>query len=67
MMANYHWKSNFFSQYFYKLLLYFLYLCDLENIAMLISQFLGEYFIIRNVKLRNLTQNLMYPNVLKSS
>lgn len=64
MMTN-HQRENITFQYFCKLLLCFPYQRDLENTTMLISQFLGEYFIIHNVKLRRCTQNLAYAKVLK--
>lgn len=63
-MAN-HQRENKNFQYSCKLLLYFFYLYDIENITILISQVLGECCIIRNVKPRRLIQNLVYPKVVK--
>lgn len=36
--------------YFCEFVLYLLYLCDIENITMFISLYLGDYFIICSVK-----------------
>lgn len=46
------------------LLLYFLCLYGIENITILISQILEEYGIIHNIKLKRLTQNLVYSKVI---